>query len=114
MKLEYLQTAQPGARWFRSYYRQNPQLNIARAVAALRVAETTLRAHPMAGERVEGRLAVREYRITGTAFSLLYTVAGDAIWVTDIRDQRGLRSAEALRLFTRELRQRFGLDPEAR
>ena len=109
MKLEYLQTAQVGARWFRSYYRQNPQLNLPKAVGALRVAEATLREHPMAGG-----LSVREYKISGTAFSLLYTVAMDAIWVIDIRDQRGLRSAEALRLFTSELRQRFGLDKDRR
>ena len=114
MKLEYLQTAQVGARWFRSYYRQNPQLNLPKAVGALRVAEATLREHPMVGERVEGRLSVREYKISGTVFSLLYTVAVDAIWIIDIRDQRGLRSAEALRLFTSELRQRFGLDKDRR
>jgi hypothetical protein len=114
MKLEYLQTAQPGARWFRGYYRQNPQLNLPKAVAALRVAESILREQPMAGTRVEGRSSVREYNITGTAFSLLYSVVADNIWIIDIRDQRGLRSAEALRTFTSELRQRFGLDKDLR
>ena len=104
MKLEYLQTSEPGARWFRSYYRRNPQLDLAKAVTALRVAEMTLREHPFAGERFEDRENVREYSITGTTFSLLYTVATDTIWVIDIRDQRGLRSAEALRVFTYELR----------
>lgn len=105
MKLIYLQTAQHGAGWFRSYYRQNPQLNLAKAVAALRAAETTLRDQPMAGERMEGRIDVREYKILGTAFSLLYTFANDTIWIIDIRDQRGFRSAEALRYFNQELRQ---------
>jgi hypothetical protein len=57
---------------------------------------------------------VREYNITGTAFSLLYSVMADNIWIIDIRDQRGLRSAEALRTFTSELRQRFGLDKDLR
>jgi len=114
MKLKYLQTAQVGARWFRSYYRQKPQLNLPESVGALHVAEATLREHPMAGERVEGRLSVREYKISGTAFSLFYTVAMDAIWVIDICDQRGLRSAEALWLFTSELRQRFSLDKDRR
>lgn len=114
MKLEYLKTAEAGARWFRSYYRQNPQLNLPKAVAALRLAEATLRQHPMAGERFEDRLSVREFKVQGTAFSLLYTIALGAIWVIDIRDQRGLRSAEALRHFTGELRQRFGLDEDGR
>ena len=111
MKLEYLQTAQAGLRWFRRYHRQNPQLDIACAVAALRVAETTLREFPMAGERLEDMQAVREIKITGTAFSLLYTVAQGTILVIDLHDQRGLRSAEALRTFARELRERYGIDP---
>ena len=108
MKLDYLQTAQPGARWFRGYYRRNPQLDIAKAVAALKAAEQTLIAHPMAGERLDGLADVRELKIIGTAFSLLYTVRLETVYVIDIRDQRGLRSADALRQFTRELRQRMG------
>ena len=110
MKLEYLQTSEAGARWFRSYYRRNPQLDLAKAVASLRVAEMTLREHSMAGECFDDRESVREYPITGTAFALLYTVATNMIWVIDIRDQRGLRSAEALRFFARELRQRYALE----
>jgi hypothetical protein len=109
MKLEYLQTAQAGVRWFRGYYRRNPQLKLTKAVAALRVAEVTLRENPMAGERFDDFETVREYKIIGTAFSLLYTVADDKVLVIDLRDQRGFRSAEALRAFTQELRQRYGL-----
>lgn len=112
MKLSYLQTAQPGVRWFRSYYRQNPQLDWAKAVAPLRTAEAILRDQPLTGKRMEGRSAVREYQLIGTVFSLLYTVDKDAIWIIDIRDQRGFRSAEALRHFNHELRQRFGLDKD--
>ena len=110
MKLEYLQTAQAGVRWFRGYYRKNPQLNLAKAVAALRVAEMTLCGNPLAGERFDDFETVREYKIIGTAFSLLYTLAGDRVLVIDLRDQRGFRSAEALRAFTAELHQRYGLD----
>ena len=111
MKLEYLQTAEAGLRWFRRYHRQNPQLDIARAVAALRVAEATLREFPMAGERLEDLEAVREIKIIGTSFSLLHTVAQGRIFVIDLHDQRGLRSADALRAFARELRTRYGIDP---
>ena len=107
MKLEYLQTAEPGARWFRGYYRRNPQLDIRKAVAALKAAEQTLIAHPMAGERLDAPAEVRDYKIIGTAFSLLYTVRHETVFVIDIRDQRGHRSAEALRQFARELRNRM-------
>lgn len=110
MKLDYLQTAQPGVRWFTGYYRRNPQLYLPKAVAALQAAEATLCAHPMAGAPLEGQGRVREFKIIGTAFSLLYTVQMETVLVIDIRDQRGLRSAEALRQFTHELRQRYGLD----
>lgn len=112
MKIRYLETAQPGARWFRSYYRQNPQLNLPKAVAALRVAEKILCEHPAAGARFEDHAVVREYKINDTAFSLLYTVVDDVVWVIDLRDQRGLRSAEALRLATQDLRRRANLDKD--
>jgi hypothetical protein len=110
MKLEYLQTAQAGVKWFRGYYLKNPQLNLSKAVAALRVAELTLRENPMAGEHFDDFETVREYKIIGTAFSLLYTLAGDRVLVIDLRDQRGFRSAEALRAFTAELRHCYGLE----
>lgn len=106
MKLEYLQTAQAGVRWFRGYYRKNPQLNLPKAVAALRVAELTLRENPMAGERFDDFDTVREYKIIATAFSLLYILADDRVLMIDLRDQRGFRSADALRAFVAELRQR--------
>jgi len=50
---------------------------------------------------------VREHPIVGACFTILYTVARDTIWVIDIRDARGLRSAEALRQFARDLRERL-------
>lgn len=109
MKLKYLQTSQLGVRWLKTYYRKNPQLNLKKAVASLQSAEQTLRENPLAGERFENHDNVRELPILGTSFSLLYTVAQDTIWIIDIRDQRGYRSAEALRLFNRELRARYGI-----
>lgn len=109
MKIQYLLTVELGARWFRSYYRRNPQLDFRKATAALRAAEQTLSEFPLIGERFEEREDVREQHILGTNFSLLYTLARDTIWIIDIRDTRGLRSAEALSLFTRELQARFGI-----
>lgn len=108
MKLGYLATSEAGLRWMRTYYRRNPQLDVRRAAAALRTAETILREHPAAGRRFEDYEAVREYLLQGTSFSLLYTVARDTVWIIDVRDQRGLRSPEALREFLQELRGKLG------
>ena len=102
MELRYLRTAEPGLRWMRAYYRRHPQLDLGRAAASLQVAETVLRGHPEAGRRFEDFEAVREYLVQGTSFSLIYTVARETVWVIDVRDQRGRRSAEALRQFLRE------------
>ena len=110
MRIEYLATSEAGLRWMRSYYRKNPQLDLRRAAASLKSAETILRAHPLAGRRFEDFDAVREYLLQGTSFSLIYTVARGTIWIIDVHDQRGQRSADALRDFIRELRAR--LDPE--
>lgn len=93
----------------RSYYRKNPQLNRAKALAALQRAELNITEFPTVGHRYQDMTNVLEYRIEGTTFSLLYTLARDTVWVIDVRDQRGFRSAEALRLFARELRQRHGI-----
>lgn len=109
MKLKYLQTSQVGVRWLKSYYRNNQQLDLPKAVASLRKAEQTLQDNPFAGERFEDRETVREIPIQGTVFSLLYTFAHDTVWIIDIRDQRGFRSAEALRVFNRELKERYGI-----
>lgn len=107
MKLRYLPTAEPGLRWFRVYYRKNPQLDNKTAVDSLRRAETTLAEFPFTGVRYEDFETVREYKIGGTAFSLLYAIARDTIWVIDVRDQRGRRSAEALRRFAEALRRGY-------
>lgn len=104
MKLEYLSTAEAGVRWFGSYYRRNPQLNTKKAVAALRATEAALLEFPMTGVKLAGLERVREKNISGTAFSLLYTVQLDTVFIIDLRDQRGQRSAEALAQFTRDLR----------
>ena len=106
MRLRYLATAEPGLRWFRRYYRKNQQLNLAKAIGALRRAEATLGEFPFTGEVYEDFEVVREQEILGTAFSLLYTVARDTVWVIDLRDQRGQRSAESLRRCLDDLRRR--------
>jgi hypothetical protein len=112
MKLAYFPTSEAGLRWMRTYCRRNPQLDIRRAAASLRTAETILREHPAAGRRFEDFETVREDLLQGTSFSLLYTVSRDTVWIIDIRDQRGQRSAEALRQFLKELRAKLGQDTD--
>ena len=104
MRLRYLPTAEPGLRWFRFYYRKNPQLDRAKAIHALARAEATLVEFPFSGAIYEDFEVVREQKILGTAFSLLYTIARETVWVIDLREQRGQRSAESLRRFLDDLR----------
>ena len=104
MKLRYLPTAEPGLHWFRSYYRKNQQLDRAKAIQALATAEAVLVEYPFSGASYEDFDAVREHKILSTAFSLLYTVARDTVWIIDVRDQRGQRSADALRRFLATLK----------
>ena len=107
MELRFLDTAQPGLRWFRRYYVRNPQLSSQKALASFAAARALIRDNPFIGHPYEEMSEVREHPIRETNFTILYTVARDTIWVIDIRDVRGLRSAEALRQFTRELRERL-------
>ncbi len=111
MNLEFLETAQPGLRWFRRYYTDNPQLRKSAAFAAFRKERSVIAKNPFAGRPYEGMDTVPEYPIQGTNFSILYTLARDTIWVIDIRDARGLRSAAALRHFARALAERMRGQP---
>lgn len=107
MDLQFLETAQQGLRWFRRYYAENPQLRKRAALAAFATARSLIKDNPFIGHPYEEMDDVREHPIGGTHFTILYTVARDTIWVIDIRDARGLRSAEALTHFSRTLRERL-------
>lgn len=107
MNLRYLDTTEAGLRWMRRYYREQPQLNLQKAVASLMRAEAILRDNPFAGSKYEDSPRVRVYPLQGTVFSFLYTVTEDTVWIIDLHDQRGFRSADALRHFAAELRQKM-------
>ena len=109
MHLRYLETSVAGLRWMRAYYKKNPQLDRAKALEALRKTEQLLTEFERAGHPFQNFESVLEIPIGGTSFSILYTIARETVWIIDIRDQRGLRSAEALRLYTRELRRKHGI-----
>jgi|UPI00030358AB hypothetical protein len=107
MQIEFLQTSQPGLRWMIQYYRSNPQLSEAKAFASFAATERRIAELAPPRETFADLKDVWEVKIQKTAFSFLYTIQGQTVYVIDIRDQRGHRSAEALRAFDRELRQRY-------
>lgn len=107
MKVEFLQTSQPGLRWMVQYYRSNPQLDEAKAFANFAATERRIAELPPRKDTFAGLKNVWEAKIQKTAFSFLYTIRDQTVYVIDVRDQRGHRSAEALRAFDRELRQRY-------
>ena len=90
------------------YYRVNPQLNRARAFQSFEVAKRRIRDLAPPRETYEDFEGVWEVSIQHTAFAFLYTIRADTVFIIDVRDQRGYRSAEALRKFDRELRRKFG------
>jgi ParE toxin of type II toxin-antitoxin system, parDE len=110
MNIRYLETAKPGLVWMKRYFHTQPQLDQASAFENFERAKQLLKQHPQAGEQFEDFSDVREIHITRSAFSILYTCIDGTIFIIDIRDSRGLRSAVALRKFTQELREKYGFE----
>ena len=109
MKIEYLETSRYGASWMKYYYDTHPELNGAQAYLNLEGALDYLLEHPLGGHPYNGRKDVREKSILQTPFSLLYVAKRDTIFVVDIRDSRGMRSARALREFNRKVRGKYNI-----
>ena len=109
MKIRYLETAKPGLVWMKRYFHSQPQLDQTSVFENFEKAKLLLKQHPQAGERFEDFVDVREIHISRSAFSILYTVIDDTIFIIDIRYSRGLRSAAAIRKFTDELRDKYKL-----
>ena len=109
MNVVFLATAEAGLRWFKRYYKEQPQLNRDRVFAAFDAALDRLALDPFAGYPFAEYETVRELPLPKCPFSLLFTHRSDTLYIIDLRDQRGLRSHEALASFARELRQRYGL-----
>jgi len=110
MEITYLETSEPGLRWMHSYYHQNPQLDYDQAVTSLIKAESVLKDHLFSGRVFEDYEQVRQYQIGNTAFALLYTVERETIWIIDVQDTRGRRSAGALRAFNDKIRNTYSLE----
>ncbi len=109
MEIKYLETSEPGIQWMYNYYNQNPQLDYEKAFASLLKAEAVLKDHPFSGSPFEDYEHVRQYQIGNTAFALLYTLARETIWIIDVRDTRGRRSADVLCAYNDRIRDTYGL-----
>jgi hypothetical protein len=109
MQLRFLETSQLGLRWMMLYYQNNPQLDKARALRSFDNALAFIKTSIPRKKTFAGLPDVWEGKVAYTPFSILYTIRGKTIYVIDVRDQRGNRSAEALRRFSAELAEKYGL-----
>lgn len=109
IRVQYLDTAALGLKWVRDYFRQQKQLNDMAAFEHYRNAIALLKQQPLAGRCFDGFDEVRELNVKNTAFSILYIYKYETIFVIDIRDQRGMRSAAMVVEFEARLRRKYGL-----
>lgn len=109
MKIRFLETSEPGLRWMRRYFRQQSQLDRRTATARFARARSLLKQEPFAGHVFDEIEGVFELKIQRTAFSILYAVKDDTVYILDIRDQRGFRSSVALREYVARLRRKYQL-----
>ena len=109
MKLRFLETSEHGLRWMRRYYRLKFPEGQKNALSHFSAAKSQLLDQPFSGHIFDDFDNIREVNITNTPFSILYTIRDDTIYVIDIRDQRGMRSHDALAAFVDEVKRKYGL-----
>ncbi len=96
MQVVFLDTAEPGLRWFRDYYDRVFPNGKPNALGKYRASLKLLADNPKAGHPVDGYLDVRELTILRTPFSFLYILDETTINIIDVRDARGMRSIQRL------------------
>ncbi len=109
MRIQFLETSAVGLAWMKAYYGEQIQLDAGRVYESFDAALENLKQSPRLGQRFDGFDNVRELQIVHSPFSILYTVKGEAIYIIDVRDGRGTRSAEALATFNGILRKKYNL-----
>ena len=82
------------------YFKIQSQLDNTTVFTSFSKARVLLKQESLAGHRFDDLENVRELKIRNSALSILYTHKNDTVYIIDVRDQRGTRSAEALREFT--------------
>ena len=109
MKIQFLETANPGIRWMRRYFHDQPQLDKQAASQSYKDTKKLLKQEPYIGRIFDEKDGIFERSISKTHFSILYAVKDETIYIIDIRDQRGLRSSNALRQYTQYLKKKYEL-----
>lgn len=107
MRLQFLETSEHGLRWMRRYYRLAFPEGKNSAVVHLNSAKLQLLEQPYSGHIFDDFDNVRELNITNTPFSILYSIQKETIYIIDIRDQRGMRSHEALAVFVDQAMRKY-------
>lgn len=109
MNIQFLESSKAGMQWMRRYYREQPQLNKRKAYASFFTAQKNLTEGLVRAHQYEDLDGVFEYSIIGTPFSIIYTQRHSSIYIIDIRDPRGQRSAKAIQQFEIELKKKLSL-----
>lgn len=109
MKIQFLESANPGIRWMRRYFREQPQLDAKAASDSYKNTRNLLKQEPYIGHVFDEIEGVFERSISKTHFSILYAVRDETIYIIDIRDQRGFRSSNALRQYSQHLKNAYKL-----
>ena len=109
MKIQFLESANPGIRWMRRYFREQPQLDQKTATENYKNTRKLLKQEPYIGHTFDEIEGVFERSISKTHFSILYAVKDETIFIIDIRDQRGFRSSNALRQYSQLLKEKYDL-----
>ena len=109
MKIQFLESAAPGIRWMRRYFREQPQINAKAASESFKRTRNMLKQDPYLGHVFDEIDGVFEKEIRGTHFSILYAVNSETVYIIDIRDHRGFRSSNALRQYSQLLKKKYGI-----
>lgn len=109
MKIQFLESATPGIRWMRRYFREQSQLDKQAASVSYKDTRNLLKQEPYIGHVFDEIDGVFERPISKTHFSILYAVKDQTIYIIDIRDQRGFRSSNALRQYSQHLKTKYGI-----
>ena len=109
MKIQFLESAAPGIRWMRNYFREQPQIDNLAASESYKNTKNLLKQEPYIGHKFDEMDGIFEVKISRTHFSILYAVKDETVYIIDVRDHRGFRSGNTLRQYSLHLKNIYGL-----